>query len=273
MKREKVRDVLMWCGAYLADDHFCYSKKEGGWVHARDYVNKDAVYLYPGIVGGMCRINAEEAISKDIEAVVGPTTGGVSLSQWTAYWYNRMHPRDTRYAHAVFADEEDRIEEKIIDNTRLQLNVAGPLIFAAAGMVEIDFFPTGLLKRVRYMAKIRTGTRRVIRRGYDKIVQGKRCMVVDDVVVSAKTLQETIEAVQNAGGEVVSVKVICDRSGGRVNAAMLGVQEYSFLCEIEAHTEPAESCWMCREEGVMSLRTDVGHGKDFLIEKGLLLPR
>lgn len=44
-------------------------------------------------------------------------------------------------------------------------------------------------------------------------VRGKRCVIVDDVITSGGTAEETIKLIQESGGEAVIVAVIIDKKG------------------------------------------------------------
>ncbi|HEU5288431.1 MAG TPA: orotate phosphoribosyltransferase, partial [Candidatus Limnocylindria bacterium] len=65
----------------------------------------------------------------------------------------------------------------------------------------------------------KTGTGRVFRRGF-QLAPGERVLVVDDIMTTGGSVQETIDAVQASAGAVVAAAVLVDRSGG---AAKLGV--------------------------------------------------
>jgi orotate phosphoribosyltransferase len=56
---------------------------------------------------------------------------------------------------------------------------------------------------------------RVLRRGFD-ISPGTRVLVVDDVVTTGGSLAETQACIENAGGAVIGVGVLADRTAGRV---------------------------------------------------------
>src|SRR5436309_3551806 len=51
-------------------------------------------------------------------------------------------------------------------------------------------------------------------RGGFTLGRGERVVVVDDVMTTGGSVQETIEAVRSAGGRVVGAAVLVDRSGG-----------------------------------------------------------
>lgn len=56
---------------------------------------------------------------------------------------------------------------------------------------------------------------RVLRRGFE-ILPGTRVLVVDDVVTTGGSVAETQACIANAGGVVIGVGVLADRTAGRV---------------------------------------------------------
>ncbi len=85
--------------------------------------------------------------------------------------------------------------------------------------------------RVRFIFAEKEEGRLVLRRGF-RITPGERMLVVEDVVTKGGRVQETIEIVRAAGGEVTGVAMVVDRSNGTVN---LGVPMFSLLAlEVEA---------------------------------------
>ncbi|MFN2463281.1 MAG: phosphoribosyltransferase family protein, partial [Candidatus Dormibacteria bacterium] len=70
---------------------------------------------------------------------------------------------------------------------------------------------------------------------------GQKVLVVDDIVTTGGSLEETFAAVQALGGEIVGVGVLADRSGGEVT-----VPYPFFAClEVGFETWTAEECPMC----------------------------
>lgn len=65
----------------------------------------------------------------------------------------------------------------------------------------------------------------VLRRGF-KISGGEKMLVVEDVITKGGRVQETVEIVRVAGGNVLGVAMLVDRSNGSVN---LGVPMFSLL--------------------------------------------
>jgi orotate phosphoribosyltransferase len=88
----------------------------------------------------------------------------------------------------------------------------------------------------------REGGRMTLRRGFG-VRPGERVLVVEDVVTTGGSTRETIEALRDAGADVVGAASIIDRSGGR---AEVGVPRVALATlDVPAH-EPA-SCPLCAE--------------------------
>ncbi|MEK9176701.1 MAG: phosphoribosyltransferase family protein, partial [Patescibacteria group bacterium] len=62
----------------------------------------------------------------------------------------------------------------------------------------------------------------VFKRGYDKLVAGKRVLLVEDTVATGSSIRKVIEAVRGAGGNLVQVSLVVNRVSNNVNADTLG---------------------------------------------------
>lgn len=82
----------------------------------------------------------------------------------------------------------------------------------------------------------------LLRRGF-AITAGERLLVVEDVVTKGGRVQQTIDLVRKAGGQVVGVAVLVDRSGG---ATRFEVPMKS-LIQLSLPTYAPESCPLCRQ--------------------------
>ncbi|HEV7732871.1 MAG TPA: phosphoribosyltransferase family protein [Candidatus Binatia bacterium] len=99
-----------------------------------------------------------------------------------------------------------------------------------------------------------------LRRGYDKVVAGRRVLVVEDILNTGGSLRDAVVAVQAAGGQVVAATALCNRGG--VRAADVGVTALTSLVDLVLESwEPAE-CPLCQRE--VPVNTDVGKGREFL---------
>ena len=84
------------------------------------------------------------------------------------------------------------------------------------------------------------GSARVFRRGF-QLAPSERVLVVDDIMTTGGSVQETIDAVRRSGAEVVGAAVLVDRSGG---TASLGVPLHA-LWSLEIPTYAAADCPLC----------------------------
>ncbi len=111
----------------------------------------------------------------------------------------------------------------------------------------------------------RNGRDFVFRRGYDKLVAGRRVLVVEDVLTTGGSAKKVVEAVRGLGGEVVALTVLCNRGG--VKSQDVGdVPELFALVNITTMNTwvPAE-CPYCAKS--IPINTDIGKGKEFLASK------
>ncbi len=104
------------------------------------------------------------------------------------------------------------------------------------------------------------GKRRALRRGYDTLAQGRRVLVVEDVLTTGGSARQVVEAVRRAGGEVIGVGALCNRGG--VTAATLSAPELYALVEVPLESYAPEDCPLCAA-GV-PINTRVGKGAAYL---------
>src|SRR5581483_10923281 len=105
---------------------------------------------------------------------------------------------------------------------------------ALAAFAEHDPAPSDAALRGRF----------VLRRGYDRVVAGRRVLVVDDIVNTGLSLRQTAEAVRGAGGQVVGGACLVSR--GNAGAAGLGAGRFVALLEHKIPAWPPAECALCR---------------------------
>lgn len=121
--------------------------------------------------------------------------------------------------------------------------VAGP---TTGGVIVAHEVARQLGLRAIYAERRENGGGREFRRGF-ALRPGERVVVVDDIMTTGGSLQETVDAVRSAGGDVVGAAVLVDRSGG---AAQLNVPiEALWRLDIPSYA-PAE-CPLCAK-GVLA---------------------
>jgi orotate phosphoribosyltransferase len=101
-------------------------------------------------------------------------------------------------------------------------------------------------------------------RGYDKFIKGKKVYVVEDLTTTGESAKKVVDAVKAAGGEVVAVSVMVNRSPKTVTSEYFGAP-FLPLDEFEVPTYKDGECPLCKD-GV-PINTTVGHGKKYLEAK------
>jgi len=115
--------------------------------------------------------------------------------------------------------------------------VAGP---TTGGIILAHEVARQLGVRAIYAERRENGAGREFRRGFT-LRPGERVVVVDDIMTTGGSVQETIDAVRSAGARVAGAAVLVDRSGG---SADVGVPvEALWRLDIPSF-EPAE-CPLC----------------------------
>ena len=104
----------------------------------------------------------------------------------------------------------------------------------------------------------------VLKRGYDKLVAGRRVLVVEDVLNTGGSIRDTVRAVRAAGGEVVAAAALVNR--GRVTAADVEAPALTALLDVDLDAWEAADCPLCRDR--VPVNTDVGKGREFLAARG-----
>lgn len=106
--------------------------------------------------------------------------------------------------------------------------------------------------------------KRVLKRGYDKHVVGKRVMIGEDVINTGESAALTRTAVQIAGGLAVFCYSLCNRSANKQEASIIIGIPADTLWDLIMDNFLANQCPRC-ESGV-PINQDLGHGKKYLAE-------
>ena len=92
-----------------------------------------------------------------------------------------------------------------------------------------------------FAEKVEGSSARVFRRGFN-ISPGERVLLVDDILTTGGSIQETIAPIKQAGGTLVGIGVLVDRSP---KAPDFGVPLFSCV-RSETVTYTADECPLCK---------------------------
>jgi orotate phosphoribosyltransferase len=104
----------------------------------------------------------------------------------------------------------------------------------------------------------------IIKRGYDKILQGKKVLVVEDLLTTGSSVRKVVEVARAAGADVVGVGALCNR--GNVTAGQIGSPgELYALFNIDMKSWEEANCELCKQG--IPINTTIGHGNAFLAKE------
>lgn len=95
----------------------------------------------------------------------------------------------------------------------------------------------------------------VFRRGYDELLQGKRVLLVEDVLTTGQSVLALAERVRENDGCVAAIGALVNRAPQSINADYLGAPFFA-LANLEFPSWLAEECPLCAEG--MPINTRVG---------------
>jgi orotate phosphoribosyltransferase len=227
-------------GALIVDSHIVYT----GGLHGTDYINKDALYPNTNATSRLGHALAERFCKDAVEVVIAPALGGIVLAQWTAHHLSDMRRQKVS---AVYAE---KVEQH------------------GSALWHICF---GLRMFSKYVPQFGQPPEQyfTIRRGYDKLIVGKRVLVVEDVLNTGGSARGVVEVARKFDGNVIGLGVLWNRSDpSQFNAG--GVPKFVALVNKRFNTWTEEGCAL---SGPCSLGTpinmEVGKGREFLARKGL----
>lgn len=101
--------------------------------------------------------------------------------------------------------------------------------------------------------------RRFFKRGYDKLIDGKKVLVAEDILTTGGSAKKVVEAVKNLGGKIIACAALVNRGG--VTADDVGAPLIS-LIEITLDSWDEKDCPLCKKN--IPINTNVGKGRDFI---------
>lgn len=140
--------------------------------------------------------------------------------------------RNTKYSEALCAILAEQYQD---DGVEL---VIGP----AMGAVQMAYEVSRGLQVENFFTERDENGKMVLRRGF-AIEKGQKVLVVEDVVTTGGSVREVIDLVGQAGGVVVGVGSIVDRTGGKIDFGVPFRAVYSAAVE----SWEADECPLCKE--------------------------
>ncbi len=141
--------------------------------------------------------------------------------------------------------------------------VIGPAVGAAILSQWVAYFLTEITKKevfATFADKDGQGGF-IVKRGYEKIIAGKKTLVVEDLTTTGGSLKKVVEVARAGGADVVAAVVVCNR--GEVKKEDVGnPTEFVSLVSLELESWAESECELCAKN--IPVNTDIGHGKDFL---------
>lgn len=107
----QVLELLTQTGAVLTDSHFVGTSGK----HFATYINKDALYPHTKETSEICKLMAEKVKDLEIDAVIGPSVGGIILSQWTAYHLSELKEKEVLGIYTEKDEQSNQIFKRGYD--------------------------------------------------------------------------------------------------------------------------------------------------------------
>lgn len=138
--------------------------------------------------------------------------------------------RNTRYSEELCAALADYYRQDGVEV------VIGP----AMGAVQMAYEVSRALGCENFFAERENGAM-ALRRGFE-VKPGQKVLLVEDVITTGGSVREVMELVKEAGGEVVGVGSIVDRTGGRID---FGVPFHAVI-SLDVESWEADDCPLCK---------------------------
>lgn len=136
---------------------------------------------------------------------------------------------------SMYADRTERLCRALAEKARAVVGAIDYVISPAMGAI-IYGYETARWLKVPFMFVERVEGAFALRRGF-ALPRGARVLVVEDIVSTGLSARECIDAVRKAGGDVVALACLIDRSGGKADFDVPLVP----LAELKVASWPADN--------------------------------
>lgn len=107
-----------------------------------------------------------------------------------------------------------------------------------------------------YAEKDPLGDGFLIRRGYDKLIQGKNILIVEDILTTGGSVKKVVDTVRKIPANVVGISALVNR--GNVSKEFLSVPRLESLLSIELQSWEPSECPLCKQG--IAINKQVGKG-------------
>ncbi|HZT70091.1 MAG TPA: orotate phosphoribosyltransferase [Terriglobia bacterium] len=147
-----------------------------------------------------------------------------------------------RYIQCALVLQHPRVAEQLCSELGPRLGALGAktVVAPALGGVIVAHEVARALG-LRALFTERQDSMMALRRGF-RLDQGEPVLVVEDVITTGKSTRETINCVEQAGGKVVGIGALIDRSGGRVTFDV----PRTALATLNVATYEPDNCPLCK---------------------------
>ena len=173
--------------------------------------------------------------------------------------------KDALTAHTKHTSLVGRMFAKKFENKSIDVVVA-----PAAGGIPLSQWTAHHLSRLKKKEVLSIYTEKdkdnnqILKRGYDKLVKGKKVLIIEDVTTTGGSVLKVIKSIKKAGGKVVAASVMINRDPKLVNSKTMKVP-FSALGVFKVPSYEEKSCPLCKAN--VPINTSLGHGKEYLKSK------
>jgi orotate phosphoribosyltransferase len=171
------------------------------------------------------------------------------------------------FAHPIYASQMARFFAEKYKNHHIDVVVA-----PAMGGIILSTWTAYYLSKLTNSDVVGIYTEKtedkqqVFTRGFDKYVKSKNVLIVEDNVTTGGSVKKVVDAVKNAGGNVVEVCAMTNINPipQTVTDKIIGAK-FSYLIELPVDLYDEDDCPLCRDDVPVDITH--GHGKKYLEAK------
>lgn len=157
-----------------------------------------------------------------------------------------------RYIQCALVLQDPRVAQQLCAELAKKLAGLGATVVAAPALGGILVaHEVARALGVRALFTERQAGVMALRRGFS-LSSGEPTLVVEDVMTTGLSTRETVQCVEQAGGKVVGVGALVDRSGGKIDPALRDLPKAALLTLSIQNYEPAH-CPLC-DSGIPAVK-------------------